>query len=131
AAPPPGEPEGASPGVGLVVLPAAGTAEAEGLRRWVLRQAGGEGRAHKTLRRATSDPADVRGVRPYRPGDSMRWVHWRSSARRRQLLVREYDAAPSPDLVIVVEPWASGREDPGESARLEAALSLAVTVALT
>jgi uncharacterized protein (DUF58 family) len=115
----------------LVVLPSAGTAEAEGLRRWVLRQAGGEGRAQKVLRRATTDPADVRGVRPYRPGDSIRWVHWRSSARRRQLLVREYDAAPSPELVVVVEPWLSGREDPGERANLEAALSLAVTVTLT
>lgn len=112
----------------LVVLPASGTADAEGLRRWVLRQAGGEGRARKVLRRVTADQADVRGVRPYRPGDNIRSVHWRSSARRRELLVREYDSAPSPALVVVVEPWEPEQPSDADRANLEAALSLAVTV---
>ncbi|MEA2498707.1 MAG: hypothetical protein QOH26_1112 [Actinomycetota bacterium] len=31
------------------------------------------------------------GVRPYRPGDPRRHVHWRSSARRGSLVVREYE----------------------------------------
>jgi uncharacterized protein (DUF58 family) len=112
----------------LVVLPEPGMADAEGLRRWILRQVGGEGRARKVLRRIATDQADVRGVRPYRPGDSIRWVHWRSSARRRQLLVREYDSAPSPDLVVVVEAWLPAHPTTTERLDLEDALSLAVTV---
>ncbi|HJZ56662.1 MAG TPA: DUF58 domain-containing protein [Gemmataceae bacterium] len=115
----------------IVVLPAAGVAEPEALRRGVLRQAGGEGRARKVLRQVTTDQADVRGVRPYRPGDSIRWVHWRTSARRGQLLVREYDSAPSPDLMIVVEPWLPTNPTQTQRANLEAALNLAVTVACT
>ena len=31
------------------------------------------------------------GVRPYRPGDPRRFVHWRSSARLGSLVVREYE----------------------------------------
>lgn len=117
------------PGGELVVLPALGTVDPEAMRRWLMRQAGAEGRARKVLRRVTSDQADVRGVRPYRPGDSIRTVHWRSSARHGEMMVREYDAAPSPDLVLVVEPWLSANPSGVERARLENALSLAASVA--
>ncbi|MFM8274176.1 MAG: DUF58 domain-containing protein, partial [Gemmata sp.] len=89
----------------LVVLPRPGNAEPDGLRRWVARQAGGDGHARKVLRRVTSDRAEVRGVRGYRPGDAIRDVHWRSTARRGEPMVREYDTAPSPELVLVIEPW--------------------------
>ena len=120
----------ADAGADVVVLPVPGTVDAEGLRRWLSRQAGGLGRSRKVLRRVTSDQADVRGVRPYRAGDSLRSVHWRSSARRGELMVREYDAAPSPDLVLVVEPWLPAEPTDADRANLEAALSLAAGVAL-
>ena len=112
------------------MLPAVGEVDAIALRHWLLRQAGGDGRARKVLRRVTTDQADVRGVRPYRPGDPIRGIHWRSSARRGELMVREYDAAPSPELVLVLEPWLPKEPAATERANLEAALSLAATVAL-
>jgi uncharacterized protein (DUF58 family) len=115
----------------IVVLPRPGYAEPDGLRRWVLRHAGGEGWARRVLRRVTTDQAEVRGVRPYRPGDAIRDVHWRTTARRGELMVREYDVAPAPELVLVVEPWLPPGATPGDRGRLEAALSLAVTMALT
>jgi uncharacterized protein (DUF58 family) len=37
--------------------------------------------------------AEVRGVRPYVPGDAARLVHWRSTARRGELMVREMESA--------------------------------------
>ena len=114
----------------LIVLPAVGWADADGLRRWVLRMAGTEGRSRKVLRRVTTDLAELRGVRPYRSGDSIRSIHWRSSARRRELMVREYDAAPSPELLLVVEPWLPANPTPQAHENLEAALSLAATVVL-
>lgn len=114
----------------LIVLPAVGWADADGLRRWVLRMAGTEGRSRKVLRRVTTDLAELRGVRPYRSGDSIRSIHWRSSARRRELMVREYDAAPSPELLLVVEPWLPANPTPQSHENLEAALSLAATVVL-
>jgi uncharacterized protein (DUF58 family) len=116
-------------GPDVVVLPAEGAADVNGLRRW-LRQAGGDGRSRKVLRRVTTDEADVRGVRPFRPGDAIRSVHWRSTARRRELMVREYDAAPALDLVLVVEPWVPVAPTAAHLEAVEAALSLAVTLAL-
>lgn len=123
--------EHAGAGQDVVVLPAPGVADPDGLRRWIITYAGGDGRARRLLRRVTTDQADVRGVRPYRAGDSLRTVHWKSSARRGELMVREYDAAPAPDLVLVVEPWLPADPSDRDRANLEAALSLAATVART
>jgi uncharacterized protein (DUF58 family) len=120
-----------SAGDTIAVLPRLGEADADGLRMWLLRAAGGDGRSRKVLRRVTHDHADVRGIRPYRSGDSMRAVHWRSSARRRELMVREYDAAPSPELFIVVDPWLPAEATDAERERLEDTLSLAATIAAT
>jgi uncharacterized protein (DUF58 family) len=119
----------AETGLEVVVLPAVGEVDAQLLRHWLLRQAGGDGRARKVLRRVTTDQADVRGVRPYRPGDPIRGIHWRSSARRGELMVREYDVAPSPELVLVVEPWLPDEPSESDRAGLEAALSLAASAA--
>lgn len=115
----------------IIVLPAIGYAEPDGLRRWVARQVLDDGKQRNVQRRVTSDHAEVRGVRPYRDGDSLRAIHWKTSARRGELVVREYDSAPSPELVLVVEPWLPANPTAADRERLEAALSLAVTMAVT
>jgi hypothetical protein len=46
-------------------------------------------------------------------------------------MVREYDSAPSPELVLVVEPWLPPNPTQRDSELLEAALSLAATIAIT
>ncbi|MCI0700283.1 MAG: DUF58 domain-containing protein [Planctomycetia bacterium] len=115
----------------IIVLPRLGVVDPGGLRRWMMRQSGGDGRSRRVLRRVTTDHADVRGVRPYRPGDPIRAIHWRTSARRGELMVREYDLAPSPELVLVVEPWVPTTPTERDCEQLEAALSLAATIAIT
>lgn len=122
----PGDSSGA-----VVVLPRPGVAEPDGLRRWVSRHAGHDGWARRVLRRVTTDQAEVRGLRQYRPGDAIRDVHWRTTARRGEPMVREYDVAPSPELLLVVEPWLPTAPAPADIRRLEEALSLAVTIAVT
>jgi uncharacterized protein (DUF58 family) len=42
------------------------------------------------------------GVREYRPGDSPRAVHWRSTARAGRLMVREYEEHPSARVAVVL-----------------------------
>jgi uncharacterized protein (DUF58 family) len=42
-------------------------------------------------------------VREYNPGDSLRWVHWPTSARRGSLFVRLFDATLSSDWWIVLD----------------------------
>jgi uncharacterized protein (DUF58 family) len=120
-----------SAGRGVVsVLPARGGIDPEGLRRWVRIQGGINERNRKVLRRVTTEPADVRGLRPYRHGDPIRTIHWRSSARRGQLVVREYDSIATPELLLVVEPWLPRLPTRQQRGDLEAALSLAVTLAV-
>lgn len=47
----------------------------------------------KTLRRLIEDPLRVSGVRPYQPGDSPRFIHWRATARRGALQTKVFDPA--------------------------------------
>jgi uncharacterized protein (DUF58 family) len=117
-----------TPGGELVVLPAVGDVDLDGFRRWVRKQAGAEGRSRRRVARSFADRADLRGVRPFRPGDGLRDVHWKTTARRGAPFVREYDAAPDPELLVVVEPWLPATAAPADAARLEAALSLAASL---
>jgi uncharacterized protein (DUF58 family) len=47
---------------------------------------------------------DLFGVREYRPGDSLRRIHWRSSARHGELVVREYEPPGVQTLGIFCDP---------------------------
>jgi uncharacterized protein (DUF58 family) len=46
------------------------------------------------------DPSRIAGVREYRPGDSLRRVHWPATARSQQLQTRAYDATTGHKLGI-------------------------------
>jgi len=45
----------------------------------------------------------VRAVRPYAPGDPARLVHWPTSARRGELVVREHEPPPAVGVALVVD----------------------------
>ncbi len=45
----------------------------------------------------------VRAVRPYAPGDPARLVHWPTSARRGEIVVREYEPPPALGVALVVD----------------------------
>jgi len=60
------------------------------------------------------------GIREYRPGDSLRRIHWRSSARRGELVVREYEPPGVRTLHIVVDPEPPSDEVADQIARIAA-----------
>jgi uncharacterized protein (DUF58 family) len=62
------------------------------------------------------------GVREYRYGDSLRKVHWPSTARRGALVVREMELQEPASLAILVDTWADGGDQ-------ETVLDLSCTVA--
>lgn len=69
----------------------------------------------------------VRGLRPYRSGDPLRLVHWRSSARHGELRVRELETAASGrDLVVGLDSAASSWEADDFERAVIAAASLYV-----
>ncbi|MCX8138352.1 MAG: DUF58 domain-containing protein [Gemmataceae bacterium] len=118
----------AIPGGEVIVLPAVGDIDIPKLRRWLDRQLPGAMITRPSQRRITLEPIEVRGIRPYRPGDSLRAIHWRTTARRRRLMVREYDTACGMPVVLTLLPPASpGPKEVTE--RWEATLSFAATMA--
>ncbi len=60
------------------------------------------------------------GVREYRPGDPLRRIHWRSSARLGELVVREYEPPGVQTLGIFCDPNPPTREIADQVARLAA-----------
>jgi uncharacterized protein (DUF58 family) len=58
---------------------------------------GGELRAE---RRIVEDPLALAGIRDYRPGDSVRHIHWKSTARRGQLQTKVFEPGASQQLVL-------------------------------
>lgn len=90
------------------------------------------GRHGRRLRAGASAAAgvqrgDYRGLREYRPGDDPRDVHWRSTARRSELIVREYDRDTADEYWIVLD-TVSPDDAAGEVA-VEAAAALMVRAA--
>lgn len=60
------------------------------------------------------------GVREYRPGDSLRRIHWRSSARHGELVVREYEPPGVQTLTMLVDPRPPSSEIADQIARIAA-----------
>lgn len=63
------------------------------------------------------DPARPSGVREYRPGDSVKNIDWKTTARRNDIFVRQFDPSVSEQIVIFAEaittnvPWEGYRSD--------------------
>lgn len=77
--------------------------------------------------------ADNLIARPYVSGDSMRRIHWRATAHRDELMVRQEEQESTPEAVVVldrsVERWTpEAMRGPGLDARFEVAVSACVSV---
>jgi len=66
------------------------------------------------------------GIREYRTGDSMRHVHWPSTARHEALMVREFEQERTRRLAIVIDTSADAGE---EDTPLDACCSVGASVA--
>lgn len=109
-----------------IVLPRLGRLHRARLRRFLSRQSPSLGASRGLPCHAPTAQAEFHGLRSYRPGDSPRHLHWRTSARRGELMVREYEDWPNDDLTVVLE----ARKTPGvaDDPLLEEAISLAATI---
>jgi uncharacterized protein (DUF58 family) len=67
------------------------------------------------------------GIREYRPGDSLRHVHWPSTARTGTVMVREFEEERTRRLAIVIDTSADAGS---EGTPLDACCSAAASVAL-
>jgi len=54
----------------------------------------------KSERRLFEDPLRTQGIREWQPGDSLKRVHWKATARHRQMLSRLYEPSEEPQTLI-------------------------------
>lgn len=76
--------------------------------------------------------ADNLVARPYVPGDSMRRIHWRSTAHRGELMVRQEEQESTPEASVVLDRgvlrWsADAMTSPGADPGFETAISACVS----
>ncbi|WP_432559187.1 DUF58 domain-containing protein [Granulicoccus sp. GXG6511] len=69
-------------------------------------------------------------IREYRQGDDVRRIHWRSTARRGELMVRREEQAWDPSVTLVLDSRASAHGGPGRESSFEYAVSCAASIAM-
>ena len=116
------------PGDDLIVLPRPARVDGERLRTWLLRTWAGRDEEQRRLRRVVDREAEIHGLRDYRPGDSPRRIHWKATARRSRLTVKEYEDAAPPRLLLILDPLVVGNSRAADLKALELAVSLAAGI---
>ncbi|MGH7140649.1 MAG: DUF58 domain-containing protein, partial [Pirellulales bacterium] len=64
----------------------------------------------------------------WRSGDSRRWLHWRTSARRQTPVVRQFEQTRDQGLAIVLDLWQPTTADVRREDSIEIAVSLVATI---
>lgn len=85
----------------------------------------GEGRIRRRTHNITPN---VAGLRPYAPGDSYNRIHWPTTARLGQPIVKQFELDPASDIWIVVDLQRSVHVGEGEESTEEMAVSVAASV---
>lgn len=86
----------------------------------------GEGRFRRPTYHVTTNAT---GVRDYQPGDSFNRIHWRSTARTGDLLVKLFELDPASDIWIVLDLHADVQAGEGDDGTEEHAVRIAASVA--
>jgi uncharacterized protein (DUF58 family) len=107
----------------IIVLPRLGHVRRGLLRRRLAMSAPRTAREQRPSRRDPAAQTDFHSLRAFRSGDSPRWIHWRTSARRGELMVREFEDEHTDNLIVVLDLGVEA-----SAGDVEAAVSLAATV---
>lgn len=75
-------------------------------RKWQLMQRESSQTRRGQRHDRSAQQQEYHGLRDYRPDDSPRWIHWRTSARINQLMIKEFEQQSEQDLVILLDPWS-------------------------
>jgi uncharacterized protein (DUF58 family) len=86
----------------------------------------GEGRPRPN---APEPTVSVATVRPYQSGDALRWIHWRTSARKDDLFVKLFDSTPSSDWWILLDMDKKVQVGEGQDSTQEHSVVLAASLA--
>jgi uncharacterized protein (DUF58 family) len=109
-------------GAAVVVYP-----RVEPLPRWRLPASTLDGTSATPERTLQATPL-VTSIRPYAPGDAYNRIHWKSSARQRELQVKEFDLEQTADLWIFLDLDRRVQAGEGDESTLEAGVRVAAAL---
>ncbi len=95
----------------LVVAPAIGVLAAD----WKQRVTGKAGQSEWRSSVRGPDEDEFFGIRKWRSGDNMRSIHWRSTAKQGQPMVKQFDRPVSQDIAIVLDLFADPQRTHAET----------------
>jgi hypothetical protein len=108
---------------GCLVLPRLGRLTAE-WTHFISAAISGEG---EWQLRERANEGDYFAVRPWQSGDSMRWMHWRTTARTGRPMVRQFERETHSVVALVLDPFLPEQPTAADHARFEAAISFVAT----
>lgn len=76
-----------------------------------------------------ADAMDFHGVRPYQPGEAIRRIHWKSTARTGQLQIVEWEENVARDLAIVLDADKAALAGEDLDNTLETSIIIAASIA--
>ena len=79
----------------------------------------------ETMKRAMEDPSSPSDFRGYQPGDPLKRIHWKMSARKREIMIRQFEEPALPDALVMMDtspPYLPEDIDPLKMAYLQDAV---------
>ena len=102
-----------APAEEVIVLPRQGRMHRGLFRRLLWSATSDPDRRRRQPRRHPAAQDQFHGLRPFRAGDNPRAVHWRTSARRGEWMVQEFEDLPGDNLLLVFDPALPADDGPG------------------
>lgn len=93
-----------------IVHPMLGQLDINQFQRWLRHSQRVAAMQTRARARRSAAPADFYGIRNYRPGDSPRWIHHRTTARVGIPMVREFEEPPQDYITVILEAWLPSSE---------------------
>ena len=86
----------------------------------------GEGRFRRPAHYITPNASGVRG---YEPGDSFNRIHWRTTARTGDLMVKLFELDPASDIWVVLDLYGAAQAGEGDDGTEEHSVRIAASIA--
>jgi len=91
--------------------------------------ASGQAGTEATAPFTSGSGGNIYGIREYRPGDPLRHVHWASTAKTGELMVRQFEHDVMTSVAVLLDTSARSIAGPEEDSNLETAIRAAASVA--
>jgi uncharacterized protein (DUF58 family) len=82
---------------------------------------------HQSRPKRGTAEGEFYGLRDWRPGDSQRWIHWRTTARVNQLVVRQFEQQQNWDAALLLDLWRPEWPEEEDVFREERAIAFLAT----